>query len=386
MRAVIYIGHFKTGSSSLQRFLAANYVALLKQGILYPAVESRAVAFNMAAILKGVDHKVAEGSINSVEPHNALALRLKNEEDGHEVPSYYPNLPPAFHMLELVSQQMKWIQPKTVALAAEVFTSLAATEEHMGIKRLARRLDECEVDLICNLRRPDEQIASWHLQRLKFSAKLRSLRGAGMDRYFKTMHFDYARLVDGWSEVFPDARFRIGNFEEVRKSGGTVAQFVDVLGPDDPKAFRQIRDHNLSMPRAFWMIARMALHQNERDTGSEIVKCLLAAPSALRRIDDKDVEVFGKKNRQKLADAFGPVYDRLMRKSGTLPLFADLGAIREVLPVSDLDAAAELWPGLKDWLSDAVESEAAKRWIGGCNGNFHLSEVATEDVNSSSEN
>ncbi|MDN3713792.1 hypothetical protein QWZ10_22215 [Paracoccus cavernae] len=81
MKVILFIGHFKTGSTSLQRFLSRNFHALLKAGILYPSVESQGVAHNMAALRNGRDFDWISDKLNVTEPHNALALVLKTEED-----------------------------------------------------------------------------------------------------------------------------------------------------------------------------------------------------------------------------------------------------------------------------------------------------------------
>ena len=55
MKAAFFIGHHKTGSTSLQAFLAANYHRLISEGILYPATESEGIVSNLAAALAGGD-------------------------------------------------------------------------------------------------------------------------------------------------------------------------------------------------------------------------------------------------------------------------------------------------------------------------------------------
>ena len=166
MKLVIFIGHFKTGSTSIQSFLSSNFLRLLQAGILYPSVESQGMARNLQVVLSGRDMPTIGDSLNIIEPHNALALKLKTEEDRHGVPSYYPNLPSGFQMLEALNNQISAIDPKSVILCSEVFALFGLTEKKESIKRLARRFAHHEVTIYCNLRRPDEYISSWHRQRL----------------------------------------------------------------------------------------------------------------------------------------------------------------------------------------------------------------------------
>jgi len=128
LKLVIFIGHFKTGSSSIQSFLSSNFLRLLQAGILYPSVESQGAAWNMRAMMRGRDESTAGKSLNIIEPHNALALRLKNEEDGHGMPSYYPHPPSGFQMLELLENQISELAPNAVVLCSEVFSLFGLTE------------------------------------------------------------------------------------------------------------------------------------------------------------------------------------------------------------------------------------------------------------------
>ena len=47
MKVILYIGHHKVGSTSLQVFLARNWAALAREGTLYPSVENRGYALNL---------------------------------------------------------------------------------------------------------------------------------------------------------------------------------------------------------------------------------------------------------------------------------------------------------------------------------------------------
>ena len=76
MTFAFFIGHHKTGSTALQTYLANNYLTLLRQGILYPAVDAEGSAANLAAAIKGRDDMVNLGRMNVREPHNALAFRI----------------------------------------------------------------------------------------------------------------------------------------------------------------------------------------------------------------------------------------------------------------------------------------------------------------------
>ena len=98
---VIFMGHHKVGSSSLQRFLATNWLRLARDGVLYPSVEAQGLARNLAESLQGAPLE-APGSVNIREPHNALAFKLIAEATGAAVPEWHPKLPSASQMFRAV--------------------------------------------------------------------------------------------------------------------------------------------------------------------------------------------------------------------------------------------------------------------------------------------
>ena len=347
MKIVIFIGHFKTGSSSLQAFLSSNYLRMLRAGILYPSVESQGMARNLAISVSGQDVPTAGESLNIIEPHNALALKLKTEEDKHGVPSYYPNLPSGFQMLEMIENQMHALNPRAVVLCSEVFALFGLTEERKSIDRLAKRFAHHDVTLYCNLRRPDEYLSSWHRQRLKFGARLGRLSEGALAEYFQTAHFDQAKVLEGWIEGgFRNANLVVRNFDDVRAGGGSVKDFVNNSGVDFPDGMEYLEDQNPSVPSAFAEIGRRALHDLPREEAQGVVRWLTSAGRRVVHPPDNRIEVFGPENREALLERFRPVAARLDELTGKRPFYPDLDDIGRCRPVPDLEAARELLPNL----------------------------------------
>ncbi len=133
MNLVIFIGHHKVGTSSLQAFLGENYSRLLQAGILYPmieqaAVQDRPVATGTLGVSKlfGKAPAPAPLPINAREPHNALAFRLKREIRGQQTPiPFHPNIPSSAEMLGIMQHQIREFSPHTTILCSEVFASFA---------------------------------------------------------------------------------------------------------------------------------------------------------------------------------------------------------------------------------------------------------------------
>lgn len=353
MKVIIFIGHFKTGSSSIQSFLSSNFYRLLQAGILYPSVESRGVSRNMKAILDGEDAPTTGAGLNVIEPHNALALRLKNEEDGHGVPPYYPHLPSGFQMMEIIDNQIAALQPDTVILCSEVFALLGLTEGRRSVRRLARRLSGHEVTIYCNLRRPDDYLSSWHRQRLKFGAKLGRLSGPAFDEYLGSAHFEQDKLVEGWLKGgFPEARLVLRNFDDVKAAGGSIVDFVNRSGADFPPDLFIPKDQNPSVPSAFAEIGRLAIHELPSADSKKVINWLT---TARRRVDcpaDDQIEDFGAKNRDIMSKRFLPIADSLTRMNGGKHFYKDASSFGLLRPVDPVLAARTALPGL---IADAQE-------------------------------
>lgn len=366
MKLVIFIGHFKTGSSSIQSFLSSNYLALLEAGILYPSVESQGLSRNLAVIRAGRDRSTAGDSLNIIEPHNALALRLKNEDDGHGVPPYYPAPPSGFQMLQFLQNQIQELQPKSVILCSEVFALLGMTKTESGVRRLAKRFASYSVTIYCNLRRPDEYLSSWHRQRLKFGARIEPLSGGGLDEYLDSAHFQQVAMIEGWMRHFPEARLVLRNFDEVRAQGGSIVDFMCQSSLSFPSRLHIPKDQNPSVPSAFAEIGRRAILELPRDQSAEIVGWLTSARARVRHPGDGDVEMFGTANRARLVDHFSPIATMLDHMTGVAPFYPDLHDMSRLRPIDDVTAAEAALPQLVadarrqalatpllDWLSSA---------------------------------
>lgn len=365
MKLVIFIGHFKTGSSSLQSFLASNFLGLLRQGILYPSVETQGVARNLKSVLRGKELGAVGAGLNITEPHNALALKLKTEEDGHGVPPYYPHLPSGFQMLEMIENQINELSPNSVVLCSEVFALLGLTENRESIARLARRFSHHDVTIYCNLRRPDEYLSSWHRQRLKFGAALERLSDKGLDEYFGSAHFEQAKVISGWfQDYFPNANLIVRNFSDVKSSGGSVLDFVKNSGIKFPANLEPVKDQNPSVPSALAEIGRRANHELPRPSSSEVIHWLTTVQ---RRVDipsDSLVETFGSHNRERLLRRFRPVSEELDLLTGASPFYPDLNDFGVTRPIDELEAAREALPLIVKDASGRLARQDTLDWLG----------------------
>ncbi len=320
MKVILFIGHHKVGSSSLQRFLAQNQGALLRAGILYPSVESQGFCQNLKTAL-GAGGPGPRAPLNVLEPHNALAFRMLADAGCGPVPAYHPGLPHSWQMWRAIDSQIAAFSPRALILCAEVFANFPAAGPQ-PLQVLARALSGREVRILCTLRRPDDYLVAWHGQRLKFGHRLTPLRQGAQRQYYKTVHFDYAMMLAGWRAAFPEAEILLRSYDEVRAAGGAIADFLDRAGVRFPQNLPRPPDANRSLARAFFEVARRANHELSAPAARSLRDFLLALPNMPFAGEDRQTEMFGEQNRAELVTRFAPV-ERALAESfrAGAPLF-----------------------------------------------------------------
>ncbi|MCM2563870.1 hypothetical protein M8756_17230 [Lutimaribacter sp. EGI FJ00015] len=336
MKVILFIGHHKVGSTSLQDFLARNSVTLAEAGILYPAVDFEAMA-SMLAMAVGRHTPEAVLPINSREPHNALAFRMLAERKKGKVPPFHKGLPALPQMIHAIRQQITFLQPKAVILAAEVFANFAPADPAL-IQRLKEIFPpESEVTVIATLRRIDEYLSSWHGQRLKFGHKLAPLREEGMRDYFTNIHFDYQLMLEGWLKGLPDARFILRNYAHVQESGGSVADFIAQSGLRFPRRMAAEKRTNESLHRGIYEIVRRGNHVLPKPQAEELRQLLRKLTPLMGLPKSSEIELFGAGNRAELVERFTPIHAFLEDASGKAPFFPDLEEARNTQLVPEAE-------------------------------------------------
>lgn len=349
MRLIIFAGHHKVGSTSLQDFLSRNAIRLIRSGILYPAVDFEGMSLMMARALDRGE--VPENlPINAREPHNALAFRMLADNRNGTVPEYHEGLPSRGQMFRALRKQVEFLRPDTVILAAEVFANFAPADPRM-IKMLAELFPEAEITVLFTLRRIDEYIASWQGQRLKFGHKIEALRSGGLKHYYGNIHFNYRQMVEGWYETLPQAEIILRDYADVRAAGGSIPDFLTQTRLSVPDNLEAEKRTNESLHRGLYEIARLGNHGLPGPKARNL-------RGALRRITDDlnlppsgDIELFGREIRGNLIDRFEPINQWLGEKVGQPEgFFPDLDAARTCHPVQE-----------KQFLGSAIDSVLANR-------------------------
>lgn len=340
MKTVYYLGHHKTGSTSLQQFLAQNSNRLLRHGILYPFVEAHGMSYQLHKAISGEEDAI-ELPIVIREAHSALAQKMLSENvESWRCPVYYQHLPVSVQLLRMIRSQIEFLEPDALLLVSEVFSNFSQYAPDQ-IRRLGEAFDASDdTQIYICLRRPDEYLISWHNQRLKFGVKLKPLRADGVRGYFSTIHFDYAMCLEGWLETFPRAELSVRRYSDLHANGGSIGDFMTQSGLDFPDGLTPVKSLNRSIPYAMMEIARLG------NAALPPAQARLFRQSLLRLVDDleavppnKDVEMYGAENRAILLAQFAPIHEKLSRITGEAPFFPDLEDMARPRPVPEIEAA-----------------------------------------------
>ncbi len=334
MKLLLYIGHHKVGSTSLQAFFSQNWLALARAGILYPGVEAEGFADHLQRGLNGRDSR-ALPPVNVREPHNALAFRMMSSVTKKPMPPYHRNLPALGQMLKALRQQVRQMAPQTVVICSEVMANFGPLAPQL-IDQLKAEFPQAEFELYCALRRPDQYLASWHGQRLKFGHKVKALNDGGARAYEKGIHFNYKALLEPWIQRFPEARIHVRNYADVLAAGGSVEDFTRTVGMALPAGLQQPERTNPSLPYASYEIMRRANHVLARPDQLELRKYLLK--SARKLPANTEVELFGAALRAELAEAFAATDRYLSQFAAGGAFFADLAQMRAPHPLPEAEA------------------------------------------------
>lgn len=340
MKVILYIGHHKVGSTALQVYLSQNWLRLLRHGILYPAIEPQGMAHNLNVALKGKD-TTGILPMNVREPHNALAFRFSSSVTGKPIPAFHENIPPIPQIINTIQRQVEELSPRTVILCSEVLSNFGAVEPKL-INRLLNIFPGAEFQICCTLRRPDQYLASWHGQRLKFGHQVFALREEALKRYFKSVHFDYRKLLEPWLNRAPQGTaFAIRNYADVLKSGGSTEDFTAIANTSFPRGMVAAPRANPSLPYALMEVARQANHALERPDAQALKDALLKSRKSLSLPDNGEIEMFGAQNRARMAELFAPIDAWLGEVTGQSGFFPDLDKLAQPRPLPELDAAAQ---------------------------------------------
>ncbi|SEO23496.1 hypothetical protein SAMN04488103_1167 [Gemmobacter aquatilis] len=361
MKLVCHIGHHKTGTTSLQVFLSQNSHALLQAGILYPWVESQGAT---TAVMKGLTGDM-EGvlPINIREAHNALAFRMLADAIPHwKVPPYHRELPHSKQMLIALRNQMEALMPEAVVLCSEVMSHFGIAAPQL-ITQLRKPTEQADFKLYCTLRRPDEQLVSWHGQQIRFGQAPAPLSDPAEGIKFGNLHVDYRGVVEPWLKRIPDATFLINPYRETIADGGSIQHFVKHSGISFPENLLEAPTMNVSQPAALIPLLREANRVLPKPAAQALAHEMADLTEGLDLPGTREVEFFGPAARAQLLDYFRPIHAWLTALTGRTAFFTDLEEMAVCKPVSDSEALRQVLDQITPDHLAALSSDEARRFV-----------------------
>ncbi len=251
MKYVIHIGQSKTGTSSLQSFLARNRTALARRGILFPDV-------------------LVNGTPLNVVEHNAVAEALA----GYYM---YPDLSPEEYFRQF-EEQAKTQNCDTMIVSAESFFGApqiwrVPDEEHFWkaqtkkIKNLSAFIKQHDIHIVVYLRHQSDWFESAVSQIIRTAGLLGHHVYDNDEQLFSFLkpHMDYGRILSLWSDEFPNAHLSVIPFD-----GNTVDNFCARLGIETAGLLVPETKENITWDKRYiWL--KNKLNQNKKGKTKERV-------------------------------------------------------------------------------------------------------------------
>ena len=215
-RCILHIGTEKTGTSSIQGFLAGNRRQLIRQGILYPE----------AAGLGGGSQWEFVACVQDAPWGTDIGRRLAIADAG---------------------DQQRFRDELATQLEAEISGAPAArtlliSSEHMhsrlpGIRQIAKLKSFLDMfaetfEIVLYLRRQDRVSVSTYLHRIRMGQEHPAIfpRGHNGERLY---YYDYERLFESWAAVFGEANIKLRLFSADEWHGrDLITDFCEACGID----------------------------------------------------------------------------------------------------------------------------------------------------------
>jgi hypothetical protein len=194
---LIHIGTHKTGTTSIQQFLARASDQLREDGILYPEVGRP-------------DDRAPHG-------HHTLAWSIQQRQGLENLEGW-----------EEVVCEIRRSSCSQVLLSSEVFETCSVSE----IRQVRSFFPASKIRALVYLRGPFSYMASMYKQHVRVWGETRPFRQFAQAK----MHLlDYPSLLDRWRQGLGEGQIIARSFEQCCKSGGLEASLLDVLNVEqDP--------------------------------------------------------------------------------------------------------------------------------------------------------
>lgn len=237
----IHIGHYKTGTTALQRFFEEEPEILAEAGIEYSGIRIY------------------------YSKHSDLAFSILRAAGIEKMMFDYDDETPPQQMWDnLFAHVLKSPQPNTLISSEELIrlSEYDSTREILK-EMLARRPEEIEVKVIVYLRAPGAHLRSWYNQLIKMDYPVADLNAAVMGDIEK-VHYDYRHALEPWAEAVGPENMILRPYRYDRKNPAALHQdFMKIFGLDLPaRRVRITEDPNPRLDDRVIEIVRMMQNAN----------------------------------------------------------------------------------------------------------------------------
>ncbi len=313
----IHIGHFKTGTTAIQVFLARNPKLLKRHDLVFAQTKQEHCK------------------------HSDLACSLYQAAGVTELMHGYAKDETPQQVWAALFEELRASRRSGMIVSTEELMRLACFPQAVeDLKQIVATAPDIDIKIIAYLRAPESHLRSWYNQLVKMGCKTPSFNAAISDR-FEPIHYDYALALRPWIDLFGAQSIILRHYSsESRKDNALFRDFLSIFGIAMP-------DRGLSF---------LSEDPNPRIEGEalEVVRIMQnsgAADWAINATRDRFNRFFQQEQVEgfvRSGDAFEQVRRRtlggLAQLAQELPEFSEtLNQFRAQLPVQDAGPASEGW-------------------------------------------
>lgn len=237
-RLYLHIGQPKSGTTSLQDFLALERDRLREQGFLYPRLRE----------------------VENDNAHHALSYDLR-EETVRGLRMTPHNSSRNARVWDQLARAVRHTACPKVILSSEDFYFLDddGPRWRSAVALLANRLKPLfsSVTVIAYLRRQDEHVESWCNELVKYGFRRNTRDIATLAESLPACHSDYHALRQLWVRCFGEDSVVFRAFHRDRlKNGSIVDDFCDLVGYQPSSRLANFPNRNLRLTRLGFEVTR----------------------------------------------------------------------------------------------------------------------------------
>jgi hypothetical protein len=210
----VHIGTPKTGTTSIQNYLADNYDSLLKKGFLVPVTSRKKKPNHTLLALYCINRKRITAISIRNDIHDEKSLRKFRRRFRWDFRS-----------------EIKNFNGSAVVVSNEqCYGRLTTIGELQKLRKLFRGL-QADVKIIVYLREQTDMVCSYYSSNIK-SGKTHLIHN--QDEFRENDFFDYNKTLKKWEEVFGIKNIIVRIFDsEGLKNNDIISDFMEVVGMDE---------------------------------------------------------------------------------------------------------------------------------------------------------